>query len=679
MPDTKTNAERAEPAPPQKVSEAQITTLGLEQLQTPIWIYDTQKFCIHWANTKGLELWQAESLQELSTRNFRPEMSDAIYTTLSAYLDDFSAGHTINRWWQLSPKGHSKNVFCRFSGIRLNDGRMAMLCEGLEEDILEYDLLSSNTTMVSMFDSRHGALVSANPAFANCYGTGIKTFQDLFDDPRTAGGLLQQLATSDQLQMDIEVQTPQGQRWHYMELRLTPGSLRPGNLLVMQLDISSRKQSELDQRKLADTDALTGLLNRHALLRQLAALAEDSQPFALLYMDLDGFKLINDTFGHSVGDALLELVAQRIRDHGNDHCCLARIGGDEFILAAPVGHMQGDPVAFAARLIDLISRPYQVAGFGNLNIGASVGIALYPRHARDMHDLIAKADTAMYAAKRRGRMRHAVFSPDIHNSVLRRTVVVQCLHKALEQGAFNLHYQPIYNLREGTLPVMEALLRWQDPELGPVGADEAIAAAEESGLIRDLDRWVWQCACTQLRKLQLAGHPDLCMAVNVSGTHVLQDDFIDALTAQVHQAQIEPRHLILELTETAMMMDIEGNIDLFHELKNLGFRLAIDDFGTGYSSLAYLHQLPAETLKIDRSFIARLAEDQHSIRFVRDLAHAQGKQIVAEGVEQDWQYRLLTKLGIHFMQGYLFARPMPAGDLQRLLDARIYASPGSDC
>jgi len=666
------------PATPQEHTGTPGPAIGLEQLLTPVWIYDTRNFRVHWANASALKLWRAESLKELTARDFRPQMSEAIYNTLLAYLQEFEAGKSINRWWQLSPKGLNHNVFCRFSGIRLEDGHMAMLCEGLEEGAIDRDSFSGHTTLVSMYDSHSGVLLSHNPAFAACYGGSIHCYQDLFDEPGSASRLLRQVRDQQSLQLDVELSTPHGRRWHYMELRLAHDDLRPDTLLVMQLDISTRKQAEFDQRHLAETDALTGLLNRHAVLRQLTALTADPQPFALLYIDLDGFKLINDTFGHSLGDALLKRVAERIRDSSPENCCLARFGGDEFILAAPLEDSGGAPAEFAAQLIEVISRPYQVSGFGNLNIGASIGIALYPQQARNPHDLIANADTAMYAAKSRGRMRHALFSPDIHNTVRRRTMVVQGLHDSLQQGAFNLHYQPVYDPQRRRLPGVEALLRWEHPVLGPVAADEAIAAAEESGLIKDLDRWVWKHACLQLRQWHQAGHRHLHMGVNVSGKHVLQDDFIEALVQQVRNAGLSPRDLILELTETATMMDIEGNIDLFQELKQLGFQLAIDDFGTGYSSLAYLHQLPVDILKIDRSFINRLAEDRHSVYFVRDLARAQGKRIVAEGVEEVWQYQILRELGIRLMQGYLFARPMPAADLQAVLANPARLDPGAD-
>ncbi len=414
-------------------------------------------------------------------------------------------------------------------------------------------------------------------------------------------------------------------------------------------------------------DSLTGLPTRlyfeGRLHRAASTCNERSTRLAVLFIDLDGFKPVNDTFGHSSGDRVLEQVGRRLRALARGTGVAARIGGDEFLLLA-VGPDSRDEVAqLAQRVIDALSRPYRVDG-REVSISCSVGIALYPAKCQP-DKLIARADAAMYAAKRTGGSRHCFYAPEMDADVQQNFDMLRDLRRALANHELELYFQPKIDARSGKVTAAEALLRWNHPTRGMLMPGHFLPLAERSGLIGPIGNWVIEAACTQARAWRDKGLR-MRVAINLSAHQMRQDDIADRITDALARHRIHPSLLTCEITESAAMEDTSATQETFRRLGELGAHLSIDDFGTGYSSLGYLRQLPAEELKIDSSFVKDLdhsADARAVIDAVVKLAHALGLKVVAEGVETLRQQKILIELGCDELQGFLFAKPMTAQTL----------------
>ena len=441
---------------------------------------------------------------------------------------------------------------------------------------------------------------------------------------------------------------------------------------------------ELQQH--AFTDALTGLPNRllledrlrHAVSRferQDKHLSRNLQRIAVLFVDLDGFKPINDTFGHATGDKVLKVVAQRLLQCAREADTVARIGGDEFVLLLENLGSATDAVALAQRIIDTFAAPFEIDG-SSMQLGTSIGIALCPDHG-NTEKLLVHADAAMYAAKRMGGRNYALFEAHMHTSNQGEISLHADLSQALARGEISLHYQPKVESRRGTIRGVEALLRWQHPQRGAVGPQIFIPIAERYGLINALGDWVINEACRQMQVWQSTGLT-ISVAINLSVHQLRQETLGDRIAAALARHDVPAERLLCEITESVAMEDVQATQTAFDARSRLGVLLSIDDFGTGYSSLSYLRQLPAKQLKIDRSFILDI-DDSVDARAIVDavikLAHALGLSVVAEGVETAAQRDILLELGCDEMQGYLFARPMTSDALLEM--ARSAPAEGS--
>jgi diguanylate cyclase (GGDEF)-like protein/PAS domain S-box-containing protein len=424
-------------------------------------------------------------------------------------------------------------------------------------------------------------------------------------------------------------------------------------------------------------DRLTGLPNRTLLNERLTAAVararELSHMTAVLFIDIDEFKTVNDTMGHSAGDALLREIADRLRSNSRQVDCLARMGGDEFI--AVLGDITDvEHVAEIARhLAQVTSEPIRIAG-GEIRATCSTGIAMFPRDGDDAETLIRNADTAMYQAKRDGRATACFFAPAMHHMAEQRLRLQGRLQKALEESAFELAYQPIYAM-DGALLSSEALIRWPQPDGTVVQPNDFIPYAEESGLIVRIGAWVLRSACLQSAKWSRATWP-LRVSVNVSGKQLADPNFVQTVREALNGANLSPELLELELTESVMTVNIERTAAVVRELYDLGVRIAIDDFGTGYNSLATLRSYVVDTLKLDRCFVVDIAKskaDQAIASAVIAAAHGLGAKVVAEGVETAAQSAVLTTLRCDAVQGFLFARPMSASQFGELLRAESSA------
>src|SRR4051794_4423353 len=433
-------------------------------------------------------------------------------------------------------------------------------------------------------------------------------------------------------------------------------------------------QSSVDRNQHQAThDALTGLANRVQLRdrmeRALAASASSGDPVAVLLIDLDRFKEINDSLGHSYGDALLRQVGPRLRSILREEDVVARLGGDEFAVLLPVVDGVAEARIVAERLREALHRRFDVDGVA-LDVEVSIGIAVSPTHGRNAEELLRNADIAMYVAKE-VKAGAVVFEPDVHVPARLRLNVLGDLRRALDaDGELFLHYQPKFTLDGGQIEGLEALLRWRHPERGMVPPAEFIPIAEGTGIILRLTERVLGLALGQLRRWMDDGHP-VPVAVNLSTRCLMDADLPDLVATLLAQHGVPARLLRLEVTESAVMGDAARCLDVLQRLHDLGVHLSIDDFGTGYSSMAYLRQLPVDELKIDRSFVMGMTDTQQDAVLVRtaiDLGHNLGLTVVAEGVEGAEHVAALQDLGCDIAQGFHFARPMPSEDIGPLLD-----------
>ncbi|CAJ0789223.1 MULTISPECIES: putative bifunctional diguanylate cyclase/phosphodiesterase [Ralstonia] len=419
---------------------------------------------------------------------------------------------------------------------------------------------------------------------------------------------------------------------------------------------------------LALHDNLTKLSNRVLLedrLTQAIRTAErEKRRFALMFMDLDGFKAVNDVYGHHVGDLLLIDVAQRIGARVRQQDTVARVGGDEFVVLAYVDDPE-DAGTLADALLEVVREPF-MAGGHELRVSTSIGIAIYPGNGDNQHDLLTNADAAMYHAKGLGRNAYSFFEPSMNADVHHQLQLVQDLRRAVERHELVLHYQPKFNAPNGPIMGVEALVRWQHPQRGLVPADEFIPLAEKTGLIVPLGAWVLDEACRQMAQWHREGRTAWTVAVNLSALQFGHAALIDTVRDTLARHALDPRSLTLEITESTAMRDVDASLQILQQLDAMGVRISIDDFGTGYSSLLYLKRLPASELKIDRGFVRDLAHDTEDAAIVSAivaLGQTLNLRIVAEGVETAEQQAFLTRLGCHSLQGYLLGRPMTAESL----------------
>lgn len=429
---------------------------------------------------------------------------------------------------------------------------------------------------------------------------------------------------------------------------------------------------ELTQLALHDT--LTDLPNRTLLAdrieQAIAKVAEQGGCFALMFIDLDGFKPVNDAFGHHIGDLLLKAVAARLRGHLHSQDTLARIGGDEFVLLVELQE-PNDAMDVAVKQVNLVSRPFRVAEH-DLQLSASLGIVLYPGNGQDQHELLRNADAAMYHAKSAGKNGYSFFDVSMNSNARQQLQLLQDLRLALEQRQFRLHYQPKFDAQACQPIGAEALLRWEHPQQGLLLPDRFIGLAEKTGLIIPIGEWVLTEACRQMRQWLDQGHHGWRMAVNLSAIQFCHAGLVDSVARALQQNGLPANCLTLEITETTAMHDADASLTVLQRLSDMGVDLSIDDFGTGYSSLMYLKRLPANELKIDRGFVRDLEQDSDDAAIVSAivaLGQALGLRIVAEGVETDKQQDFLTRLGCDSLQGYLLGQPVPAEQFMSKLQA----------
>lgn len=444
--------------------------------------------------------------------------------------------------------------------------------------------------------------------------------------------------------------------------------------VISAYDVTAQKQLEEQLKYNATHDALTGLANRTLFSDRLMhggmRARRDNGQLALMMLDLDKFKEVNDTQGHCAGDQLLKQVARRLQETLRDSDTLARLGGDEFaiLLEGLPEQAEYETLRIAKRILTLLSQPFWL-GEQQVCISASIGIVYYPKGGDDIQLLMRYADAAMYQAKEAGRNRFYCYHPELMTKALSRLALEKGMLKAFESNQFVLYYQPLIQTATGRCIAVEALLRWHHPDKGVIPPDQFIPLAESSGLIIPLGEWVIRTACTQLRNWKNQGYPIQRVAVNLSERQLHQPELVERIDLILQETQLPGDCLELELTESMLIQDSESMITLLNRLRKLGVHLAIDDFGTGYSSLSYLRQFSVDRLKLDRSFVKDIPQDTVISEAIIDLAHRLRMKVVAEGVENEEQRAFLVAHGCEELQGYFFSKPVPAAELKNWLRA----------
>jgi diguanylate cyclase (GGDEF)-like protein len=442
-----------------------------------------------------------------------------------------------------------------------------------------------------------------------------------------------------------------------------------------QLHTSTLERSNAQLQHQATHDALTGLPNRVLLLDRLDRCALNAKRqksgFAVLAMDLDRFKNINDSLGHSAGDELLREVARRLGGAVRQQDTIARMGGDEFVIVLESADSKASVEQVIRRIVDAISLPYDVQTV-IVHTTPSIGVCFYPGDGEDAGALLMHADEAMYFAKQQGRNNHQFFTPEMDVFSSQRLQLESDLRIAIKQQQFELHYQPKVDVQTGIIGSTEALIRWRHPLMGMIPPDRFIPMAEETGLILPIGEWALREACRQARAWQIAGMPITRMAVNLSALQFRQERLFDVVSSALNDAGLDARHLELELTETCVMSNSKESALILERLSRLGVLISIDDFGTGYSSMSYLRRFPIDKLKIDRSFIKDLGSSQEATSIVQaiiSLAHSLKLKVIAEGVETPEQLAILKELGCDQYQGYHFSKPLPSRAVEELVQA----------
>jgi diguanylate cyclase (GGDEF)-like protein len=548
------------------------------------------------------------------------------------------------------------------------------------------------------WDLRSGRVHWSEQALAIMGATGggdLHSLQTLLekvpknDRPRVASWFDMVEATREAAELNHQIIGATGEERYFRQL-VEPHTDKAGKVIRLYgavQDITALRLAEEHIHRLAYYDSLTGLPNRVFFLQQLEKtlrlIHRHERRGALLFLDLDNFKRVNDTLGHNSGDMLLQAVAERLvtsvrasdvivrRELAEDRHNVARLGGDEFTVLLAEIRSDQDAARVARRIIESLAKPFKLQG-NDVVVTPSIGITVFPQDGEHSSDLLRNGDMAMYHAKRAGKNTYKFFDASLNATAMQRLKTETALRAAIDNDELRLHFQPQFDVLSGSMCGVEALLRWTHPELGEVPPEEFIPIAEETGLILPIGEWVIEQACRQLRQWRAENVPVARVAVNVSASQFNSGDLPELIAGILTRYGIEPGWLELELTETILMTQAEESVKMLQKLKDIGLQLAIDDFGTGYSSLSYLKRFPIDRLKIDRSFIANIENDRDNAAIaeaVIAMAETMSLHVTAEGVENDRQLSLLREQRCGEVQGYLLGRPTPPEQICHMLEA----------
>ncbi len=646
----------------------------LEVIAIPVWIFDIDHSRMFWANTPALTLWNATSLDELRQRDMSSDMSPSVRQRLRQYQQGFRQGKSYDEPWTVYPRNQPQTYHCKFSGVIIEDGRVAMLCQALAinqhnpETLHGLQALLLTSVMVSLYDD-DGRIVYSNPAARTMLGDFDHSLEEHFVDKKEYQNMREIISKTSEYWGEARVYTADHEVWHEINVQYGPDAVTGKNAyLVNETNITERRIAQEHANRLAYHDTLTNLPNRANLVEKLEQELKLAQryhhTFALLFLDLDRFKSINDTLGHSVGDDLLVQVGHAIETAIYETDMAARLGGDEFVCILRELANADAAAITAGKIIEKISRPFSLDTH-HLYITPSIGISVFPEDGSTVTELMQHADIAMYQAKARGGNEFVFFDKQMNEQAKSRLALESDLRSAIQRQEFLLHFQPQVNIRTNKIVGVEALVRWQHPERGVLSPAMFIEVAEDTGMLSEIDDWVLNQATRQQVAWSDAGYP-IKVAINVSAKQFKNGNLLVKVKQALQDSGCEADQLELEITESVFMGSEQSVLMLLRKLSDMGLTLSIDDFGTGYSNLAYLQNFPINNLKIDQSFVNKM-EKPAILELIISLGKLLKVKLIAEGVENRKQLDWLTHRGCHEYQGYYFSKPVDADSLLDLL------------
>lgn len=664
----------------------------LAKSSNEIYVFDAQTLCFTQVNQGAKQNlgYSMQELRNLTPLDLKPELSNEKFSQLIEPLRTGRKDHLVFQTVHARKDGSTYPVEVR---LQLSAAGQAPQFFAIIQDITERQQAQAQMSKLSraleniadsvVITNRNGEIEYVNSAFEST--TGYSRQEAIGKNPSIVQSgkhdkafykALWKTILGDRIYRDTLINRKKDGTLYYEEKTITPLKDEKGDItsfVATGKDITERLRAEERLLYMAHHDILTDLPNRalfidrlsHAILRT----HRGDHVVAILFLDLDRFKVINDTLGHDLGDRLLQDLAERLRSCLREADTIARLGGDEFAVLLEDITDIADASSIALQIRDMLSYPFVVDG-RELFITASVGISMFPDDGQDAHTLLKNADTAMYRAKESGRDTHQLYSAEMSTRALERLTLETDLRHAVAREEFLLHYQPQVDLESGRIVGVEALIRWNHPELGLIPPDDFIPLLEETGLILPVGEWVLRTACAQNKTWQDIGLPPLSVAVNLSGRQVESSDLIGQVRDIVTESNLDPSYLELEITESMIMANVEATIETLTCISDMGITFAIDDFGTGYSSLSYLKRFPISTIKIDRSFVRDITTDPDDAAIVTTIiAMARNLKlgIIAEGVETEQQSAFLSAHDCTRIQGYLFSRPLPVEEITELL------------
>ena len=647
------------------------------RLRVPVWVFDIDLARIVFANESACALWNAPDEASLRARDLGFDMSITVERRLKQYQSDFlSADASFSELWTIYPDGVPKSVMVIFRGYVLPDGRMGMQCEAITEaedqphNLRSAEALLHTDVMIALF-GRDGPALYLNPAARNSLASEDNSLPDLFVDPSDFATMNDRLDADGEYRFVTRARLSQGTRWLDISAKACSDAVtgQPA-ILLTAIDVTELKEARDAARHMADRDQLTDLYNRAYLQTHLARLARQKSEArcAIVFLDVDRFKFINDHHGHEVGDAVLRTIANRLRHSLRRDDLAVRLGGDEFVVLLEDVADMVDAERRAARLHLAVSQPVRT-DTAVVPVTASIGVAVFSLAEFEVNEILREADISLYASKQAGRNRITFFTGEMGRAAKVRQDMEFELRRAIENREFELHYQPRLDIQTRRIVAVEGLVRWRHPTRGLIGPDEFIPVCEDSGMIEDLGRLVLDMGCRQAIAWQDAGL-DINVSLNVSPRQFAGATLFEDLARFAEMPGFPRGRVELEITENVLIGDDLRICALLHDMIRLGYRIAIDDFGTGYSNLSFISRFPLTCLKIDRSFISRLPESGPVVRLILALAQQIGATVVSEGVETTEQLDWLTQQCCDQAQGFLIARPLPLAELNAFLSHR---------
>ncbi len=639
----------------------------LESVKIPFWIFDVQSLRIRWANKEALAYWKASSADEISVRDFSKDISVSVKNHLQGVLNDcIETGESRTESWTLYPEGVPHTAEAVLSPFVQGDYSALLVHIVYERKDETSDTLRSaqalmhTSAMITLYDES-GTLLYSNPAARAVAKYPNERLDQKLASPKDLLDINVLLKSTGSCAMEVQVRTSSGVVWHSMNLQR---SLDPvtGNyaILCSCIDISDRKKAQQEAITLAYTDSLTGLPNRVALLEHLNKLCvEGRQQFGILYLDLDRFKVVNDSLGHQIGDHLLKEIGSRLKSIMEHRVgIVSRLGGDEFVVVLEESCDREQVREIAAQVHDTLSEDVQIEGF-NISIAPSLGICMYPFDGNSTTTLMQHSDVAMYAAKAL-KSGYQFFKPAMNVHAEKRLELEHDMVIAIKENQFELYYQPKISCDSNSISGMEALIRWIHPEKGMISPADFVPIAEETGLINKIGAWVIHEAMSQQASWKKQGF-EVVVALNVSPVQFALDDFVSYIDSAAELTGSDPSLIEFEITESLLLGDDSGIKETLDSLHQRGYPIALDDFGTGYSNLAYLSAYPLTSLKIDQQFVMDIKQTA-ILTMIIGMGKMLNLKLVAEGVETIEQLKWLQIAGCDELQGYFFSKPMPASD-----------------